>query len=66
MIRLDLPLLKEPHTTTVNGNGKDPDTKELLVVGKEAGMNMRICKQIIAEIREITVELENKYCNIRS
>jgi len=54
------------HTTTVDGNGKNPGVKELLAVGKEAGMRVKTCKHIITEIRDKTVELENKYCNIRS
>lgn len=54
------------HTTTVDGNGKDPVAKELLAVGKEAGMNRTVCKQMIAEVQDKTVELEKKYRNIHS
>lgn len=47
------------HTTTVDGNGKNPGMKELLAVGKNAGM--RRCKKIAEEIYEKTRELEKKY-----
>lgn len=54
------------HTTTVDGNGKDPGMKELLAVGKAAGMPLKICKQIAEEIREKTRIIEYKYHDIRS
>lgn len=40
------------HTTTVDGNGKDPGLSELLAVGNGAGMNRQICSRIAEEIRE--------------
>ena len=54
------------HTTTVDGNGKDPGEKELLAVGKAAGMQTGTCKILIAEIQEKTKQLRNKYENCRS
>ena len=54
------------HTTTVDGNGRDPGMKELLAVGKAAGMTRSVCKAIAEEIRERTAELEKKYNNMRS
>ena len=54
------------HTTTVDGNGKDPGPKELLAVGKAAGISMRTCHQIIAETQEKTHLLQDKYKNSRS
>jgi len=54
------------HTTTVDGNGRDPGMKELLAVGKAAGMGQRLCREIAEEIREKTNALEKKYRNIRS
>ena len=40
------------HTTSVDGNGKDPGEKELLKVGQRAGMDKKKCVAIINEIRE--------------
>lgn len=54
------------HTTTVDGNGKNPGTKELVSVGKAAGISQKICKDIAAEVQEKTCELERKYRNMRS
>ena len=54
------------HTTTVDGNGKDPDMNELLAVGRAAGMSARVCRRIAGEIQEKTVELERRYHDIRS
>ena len=54
------------HTTTVDGNGKNPGMPELLTVGKAAGMSLKTCKQIAEEIREITQMIEYKYHNAKS
>ena len=54
------------HTTTVDGNGKDPGMNELLAVGRAAGMSARVCRSIAGEIQEKTVELEMRYHDIRS
>jgi serine/threonine-protein kinase HipA len=40
------------HTTSVDGNGKNPGSKELLQVGLTAGMNKKQCLSIIEEVRE--------------
>ena len=40
------------HTTSVDGNGKNPGTKELLSVGMKAGLRKDKCESIIGEIRE--------------
>ena len=45
------------HTTTVNGNGKDPGENDLLAVGKAAGMAQAKCRRIIAELRPETDRL---------
>jgi serine/threonine-protein kinase HipA len=45
------------HTTTVNGNGKDPGENDLLAVGKAAGMAQAKCRRIIAELRQETDRL---------
>lgn len=49
------------HSTTVDGNGRNPGMKELLAVGKAAGMNAKNCKVIAEEIREKTRTLEATY-----
>ena len=54
------------HTTTVNGNGRDPGMKEVLAVGRAAGMATKVCRQIAEEIREKTEGLERKYREVRS
>jgi serine/threonine-protein kinase HipA len=40
------------HTTSVDGNGKNPSDKELLNVGLAAGMGKKQCLLIISEIKE--------------
>lgn len=46
------------HTTSVNGNGRNPGAEELLRVGVEAGLHRVKCKEIIEDIRErVTTEL---------
>jgi serine/threonine-protein kinase HipA len=40
------------HTTSVDGNGKNPGEKELLHVGIKAGMKKTVCSEIIHEIAE--------------
>lgn len=49
------------HTTTVDGNGRDPGMKELLNVGKKAGLSINRCRDIAEEIKAETVSLEAKY-----
>ena len=39
------------HTTTVDGNGRNPGKKELLAVGTMAGMKKKLCMDIITEIK---------------
>lgn len=49
------------HTTTVDGNGSNPDEKELLNVGLKAGMNKNKCKEIINDIQFIVHQELNEY-----
>lgn len=49
------------HTTTVNGNGRDPGMEDLLSVGRDAGMQDGLCRRIADEIREKTAGLEKKW-----
>ena len=54
------------HTTTINGNGRDPGMRDLLAVGKNAGIKQNLCKQIAKEIQEKTEALEKKYRGFKS
>ena len=45
------------HTTTINGNGRNPGEDDLLAVGKAAGMTQAKCRRIAGEIREETAQL---------
>lgn len=54
------------HSTTVDGNGKNPGTKELVAVGRAAGMAQKVCLRIAGEIRERTRSLEEEYQDARS
>jgi len=54
------------HTTTVDGNGRNPGMKELISVGKAAGIPQKACKDVAGEIQEKTQELEEKYRDMRS
>lgn len=40
------------HATTVNGNGKNPGSKDLLAVAQKIGMDLRLARQIVKEIQE--------------
>ena len=51
------------HTTSVDGNGADPGEKELLQVGLKAGMNKKICIELIDEIRTKVAEMLSVYLN---
>lgn len=45
------------HTTTVNGNGRNPGDEDLLAVGKAAGLAQKRCCIMMEEIREETEQL---------
>lgn len=47
------------HTTSVDGNGKNPDVQDLLSVGVKAGMSKMKCLDIIDNIKTICHELKN-------
>ena len=49
------------HTTTVDGNGRDPGRKELLVVGIAAGMKKGSCEKIIDEIQTYVKQMLREY-----
>ena len=49
------------HTTSVDGNGKNPSEKELLSVGLKAGISKNKCLNIIEEIKEKVYTKLKKY-----
>ena len=49
------------HTTTVDGNGRNPGEKQLLAVGIAAGMKKELCKDIITEIKSCVNEMLGMY-----
>lgn len=46
------------HSTTVDGNGKNPGVKEVVAVGRATGTGSKACRKIAGEIRERTRALE--------
>ena len=45
------------HTTTVDGNGRNPGMRELVNVGTRAGLSKRKCVELAEQVREQTEEL---------
>lgn len=49
------------HTTSVDGNGRNPGKKELLAVGIGAGLNKNMCNTIIEDISECVSSMLKTY-----
>lgn len=49
------------HTTSVDGNGKNPGEKEILNVGMQAGMKKQDCFEIMKQIKLIVESELGKY-----
>ena len=49
------------HTTTVDGNGRNPGRKELLAVGIAAGMRKSNCERIIDTIQACVSQMLGEY-----
>ena len=49
------------HTTTVDGNGRNPSAKELIQVGITAGISKKKCIDIIEEIKECVEHMLGEY-----
>lgn len=45
------------HTTSVNGNGRNPGLADLCAVGQQAGLSKDKCRQVAEEIREKTADI---------
>ena len=52
------------HTTTIDGNGRNPGRKELLAVGIAAGMRKSNCERIIDTIQACVSQMLGEYLNI--
>ena len=49
------------HTTTVDGNGRNPGEKEILAVGVAAGMERTECKRIMNQIKDCVNRMLGRY-----
>lgn len=49
------------HTTTVDGNGRNPGEKEILAVGVAAGMERMECKRIMNQIKDCVNQMLGRY-----
>ena len=49
------------HTTTVDGNGRNPGEKEILAVGVSAGMEKAECKKIMNQSADCVKQILGKY-----
>lgn len=49
------------HTTSVDGNGRNPGEKELLAVGMAAGISKKNCLSMLEEIRACTSRMLAQY-----
>lgn len=49
------------HTTSINDNGKNPTVNDLLAVGKNAGISVEKCMEIINSIKDTVYKDLNKY-----
>lgn len=47
------------HTTTVDGNGKNPGLKELVAVGMQAGLSKEWCTKEAMKVEELVHETFN-------
>ena len=52
------------HTTTIDGNGRNPGRKELLAVGIAAGMRRSNCEKIIDTIQACVSQMLGEYLDI--
>ena len=53
------------HTTSVNGNGRNPSKEDLLSVGVKAGMNKKFCMDIVDCVESCVIEKLSKYLDIK-
>ena len=49
------------HTTTVDGNGRNPGRKEILTVGITAGMKKEVCVDIMDQIEKCVRDMLVEY-----
>lgn len=49
------------HTTSVDGNGKNPGEKEIVNVGMQAGMKKQSCMELMEQVKSIVQQELGKY-----
>ena len=49
------------HTTSVDGNGKNPGEKEIVNVGMQAGMKKQSCMELMEQVKSIVHQELGKY-----
>lgn len=49
------------HTTTVDGNGRNPGRKEILTVGITSGMKKEVCVDIMDQIEKCVRDMLGEY-----
>lgn len=49
------------HTTTVDGNGRDPGRRELIAVGTVAGLKQKRCEELVDEIENCVRNMLGDY-----
>ena len=49
------------HTTTVDGNGRNPGRKEILTVGITSGMKKEVCVDIMDQIERCVRDMLGEY-----
>lgn len=52
------------HTTSINGNGKNPSMDDLVAVGTKAGLSRKQCEDIAENIRKRVMDRLGKYLSI--
>lgn len=53
--------IRGEHATTVDGNGTNPDTQDILIVAKQIGLDKKKAQRIADDIKEIVYTDLNKY-----
>lgn len=49
------------HTTSVDGNGKNPSKRELMNVGRKAGLSKKRCEEILEQVKSCVDTMLGKY-----
>ena len=49
------------HTTTVNGNADEPTDEDILKVGRDAGLTLETCEEIMEEVKSCVTRMLGKF-----